>query len=157
MSGMSGMSGMGGKSSNPHDEFRVDLAKRRFKSYMHSVLIGLEGQKQKVVTKPIATDENSDDQPGDADTTTVSNPSGVTMGVLSLAKTDSDRDYIRRVAEKITEIRDMMDDHKRHDLQKLIADVESKNRELESIYGVAKKAAPKVVDEGLDADAPDAQ
>lgn len=153
--GMSGMPGGRGKSAkgskgglgamatakaaSPHDEFRLELAKRRLKSYMQSVLLGLEGPKDN--KKPKTIDDGADS--ADASDVTASAPATAkaALGIKSLAKSDADREFVTRVALKVEEIRDMMDDQKIDELDKLIADVDAKNKELEALYGIAKKDA----------------
>jgi len=137
--GMGGARGGAATAKRHTDEHKLELAKRRFKSYMHSVLIGLEGQKVKVVTKTRNDDDAADDAAGETPETAVTANTGSSQtGLLSLAKSEPDREYVKRIAAKVAEIHELMDDRSLDDLEDLVKRVQGKAKELESACGVAK-------------------
>jgi hypothetical protein len=114
------------------------------------------------VTSRPRSDDDSEDA-GAADPTDAAAAAPTTnvagsKGLLSLAKTDEDRDYIRTIAGKIAEVHDMMDDPKIASLEALIEDVESKAKQLaasvEKNAKAAAEAAKAAADDASDDDVP---
>jgi len=167
MGGMSGMGGMGGMGGNARgqssEEYQIELAKRRFRTFMHSVLISLEGEKSSKVTaaRPRSDEDSEDAGAADAADTAAAAPTTSvpgSKGLLSLAKSDEDRDYIRHLAGKIAEVHDMMDDPSIVSLEALIEDVEKKAKQLTALVeknaNAAVEAAAPTSDDGTDDDVP---
>src|SRR6185436_2007181 len=131
-SGM-GLPGALGQRRGATDEYKIELARRRFKSQMHSIMIGLEGIKGRAKQAQVADTGDGSSPPDD----TVAPPPKMvevgTKGILGLAKDPETIKYIKGISAKVGQIRDMMDNTNITDLDKLVADVRGPVAELERI------------------------
>jgi len=124
------LSSVGGDVFDPL-EYRIALTRRRIKARALSVKNGLVGEEKKkpfrfpTFTKP---EEGAEKKPVEEEEEK--------DGILALASTDADKEYVQKVADSVGDIIGQADDASFKDLSSLVAEIRKKAKALEEDCGI---------------------
>lgn len=130
--GMFGTPQLGGSSAPDPLAYRIALTRRRVKHRAMSIKTALVGEEKR--RKPVAF-AGFDKPEAKADGSTPAEEEELN-GILAVAANDTDRAYVRKVAEHVGFIVSLADDGSFKDLTSLVSEIRKKVRELEQECGI---------------------
>ncbi len=133
-SGMFGTPSIGGTTAPDPLAYRIALTRRRVKHRAMSIKKALVGEEKKK-RRPVAF-AGFDKPEAKTDGSTPAEEEEELSGILAVAENDTDREYVRKVAEQVGFIIGQVDDDSFKDLTSLVSEIRKKVREMEQACGI---------------------